>query len=289
MQEQLYKIGAVAQRTGLSVERLRAWERRHGLEPAHKANRTRYYNQAQVSKLLLIRELIEHGHSISDLVDLTAKELKRILDGTELSGPTENFRLILAGEVTPYPKEIDSWDECEVVLHLHSLDEFESRLDELPQAEVVVVGANSLDVERLEELNTVVQQPMYVVYRYASKKDLDMATEVNLQVFRFGETHWKELIARIDEDLLKVRSQELLVRSFSEEELRHLSRTQSESIIEPRDLVDIIRSQRALVDHIQRNTQRAFDVELAGLIQLSESKMEEALQQLAGEFELIVE
>ncbi|MEM6709905.1 MAG: MerR family transcriptional regulator [Pseudomonadota bacterium] len=30
---ELYRIGAVAQLTGIAVERLRAWERRYGLAP----------------------------------------------------------------------------------------------------------------------------------------------------------------------------------------------------------------------------------------------------------------
>ncbi|MDE0008460.1 MAG: MerR family transcriptional regulator, partial [Gammaproteobacteria bacterium] len=51
----LFKIGVVASRTGISVERLRAWERRYGLAPAHRDGQTRFYSEAQVERLLAIK------------------------------------------------------------------------------------------------------------------------------------------------------------------------------------------------------------------------------------------
>ena len=56
--DDLYRIGAVANLTGVAVERLRAWERRYGLAPAHRDGRTRYYSGAQLSRLKRIKQLI---------------------------------------------------------------------------------------------------------------------------------------------------------------------------------------------------------------------------------------
>ena len=54
---ELYRIGTVAKLTGISVECLRAWERRHGLEPAERDGRTRYYSRSQLKRLEKIREI----------------------------------------------------------------------------------------------------------------------------------------------------------------------------------------------------------------------------------------
>ena len=49
--DDFYRIGSVAALTGIAVERLRAWERRHGFSPAHKSGRTRFYSADQLEKL----------------------------------------------------------------------------------------------------------------------------------------------------------------------------------------------------------------------------------------------
>ena len=75
-QNDLYRIGTVASLTGLSVERLRAWERRYDLSPAHKAGKTRYYSKAQLERLRLIKHLIDQGEPISSLATLSIEELE---------------------------------------------------------------------------------------------------------------------------------------------------------------------------------------------------------------------
>ena len=74
--DQLYRIGTVASLTGLSVERLRAWERRYNLSPAHKSGRTRFYNKTQLDRFKLIKRLIDLGHPISSLVELEIDQLE---------------------------------------------------------------------------------------------------------------------------------------------------------------------------------------------------------------------
>ena len=73
--EDLYRIGTVAQLTDISVERLRAWERRYGLAPAHRAGKTRFYSASQLARLTKIKRLIDAGHPISSLVELTDEQL----------------------------------------------------------------------------------------------------------------------------------------------------------------------------------------------------------------------
>ena len=79
-EDQLYRIGTVASLTGLSVERLRAWERRYNLSPAHKSGRTRFYNKTQLDRFKLIKRLIDLGHPISSLVELEIDQLEARLE-----------------------------------------------------------------------------------------------------------------------------------------------------------------------------------------------------------------
>ncbi len=72
----LYRIGTVAKLTGIAVERLRAWERRYGLEPVHRAGKTRFYSVGQVTRLQQMKRLLDQGQTISSLVNLSTEQLE---------------------------------------------------------------------------------------------------------------------------------------------------------------------------------------------------------------------
>lgn len=78
----LYSIGEVAQRTGLSVLRLRAWENRYGEPGAAQdfPSTHRRYDQSQVDRLCLLAHLIEKGHRIGALTKLTDTQLRELSD-----------------------------------------------------------------------------------------------------------------------------------------------------------------------------------------------------------------
>lgn len=77
----MYSIKAVSQATGLSIETLRAWERRYRIvEPRRDANGRRAYQPDDVIRLRKLREATERGHPISRLARLGDQELDGILD-----------------------------------------------------------------------------------------------------------------------------------------------------------------------------------------------------------------
>tara|TARA_X000000950_G_scaffold275897_1_gene362938 strand:+ start:857 stop:1960 length:1104 start_codon:yes stop_codon:yes gene_type:complete len=76
----LYRIGTVASLTGVSVERLRAWERRYGFTPTAKQGRIRFYDAAQLQRLGLMKRLTDCGQAISNLIDLDSDQLQEQLD-----------------------------------------------------------------------------------------------------------------------------------------------------------------------------------------------------------------
>jgi DNA-binding transcriptional MerR regulator/methylmalonyl-CoA mutase cobalamin-binding subunit len=73
-----YPIRAVSKLTGLGIDTLRAWERRHGAVAPIRDDRGRMYTEADIARLRLLRGAVEHGHSIGRLAGLTDAELRRL-------------------------------------------------------------------------------------------------------------------------------------------------------------------------------------------------------------------
>lgn len=73
-----YPIRAASKLTGLGIDTLRAWERRHGAVAPIRDDRGRMYTEADIARLRLLRGAVEHGHSIGRLAGLTDAELRRL-------------------------------------------------------------------------------------------------------------------------------------------------------------------------------------------------------------------
>jgi DNA-binding transcriptional MerR regulator len=75
-----YSIKAVAQATGLTVETLRAWERRYEVvRPLRDPSGRRSYSAGDVARLRLLRSATDLGHTISRLAQLTDVELAKLV------------------------------------------------------------------------------------------------------------------------------------------------------------------------------------------------------------------
>jgi methanogenic corrinoid protein MtbC1 len=75
----LYRIGAVSKLTGLSVDTLRAWERRYGAVVPMRGDQQRGYGEADIERLILLRSAVERGHAISSVAKLSDAELRQFL------------------------------------------------------------------------------------------------------------------------------------------------------------------------------------------------------------------
>ena len=73
-----YPIRAVSKLTGIGIDTLRAWERRHGAVTPIRDDRGRIYNDADIARLRLLRGAVEHGHTIGRLARLTDAELRHL-------------------------------------------------------------------------------------------------------------------------------------------------------------------------------------------------------------------
>lgn len=79
-QSQTYRIGAVARLTGISVDRLRAWERRYGVvETRRTESLGRIYTREDVERLTMIKQLVDLGNPISSVAQLGDEQLRERL------------------------------------------------------------------------------------------------------------------------------------------------------------------------------------------------------------------
>lgn len=82
-----YSIKAVAEATGLTVETLRAWERRYRvIEPKRGAGGHRLYTAHDVSRLRRLRETTARGHPIGKIAHLSNDALSRLLSEQPSTG-----------------------------------------------------------------------------------------------------------------------------------------------------------------------------------------------------------
>ena len=73
-------IKLVARQTGLSVHTIRVWEKRYGaVRPVRATNNRRLYSDEDIERLKLLRQATMAGHSISQIAQSTAAELRRLL------------------------------------------------------------------------------------------------------------------------------------------------------------------------------------------------------------------
>ena len=81
--------------TGLSIDTLRAWERRYAAVTPARDDRGRLYTDADIGRLRLLRGAVERGHSIGRLGQLGDGELRRLVEAGAAAA------LVFPGAPTP--------------------------------------------------------------------------------------------------------------------------------------------------------------------------------------------
>ncbi|HEX2188656.1 MAG TPA: MerR family transcriptional regulator, partial [Longimicrobiaceae bacterium] len=75
-----HPIRVAADRTGLSLDLLRVWERRYGVvSPGRTEDGQRLYSDADVERLRLLRRATERGRSIGRVAKLATEELGELV------------------------------------------------------------------------------------------------------------------------------------------------------------------------------------------------------------------
>jgi DNA-binding transcriptional MerR regulator len=103
-----YPIRAVARMTGLSIDTLRAWERRYEAVVPTRGERGRLYSDADVGRLKQLAILVERGHAIGSVATLSRDELAHLIDGSNavVPGPEQ----MVAADLTVLFDGLDRYD-----------------------------------------------------------------------------------------------------------------------------------------------------------------------------------
>ncbi|MYF39118.1 MAG: MerR family transcriptional regulator [Gammaproteobacteria bacterium] len=289
MAEQLYKIGKVSELTGLSVERLRMWEQRHEIRPTKKVNRIRFYDDDQLAKLTIIKELIDRGFSIGELKDLSVKELKPLLGLPSGVSQQSELSLVVVGDTWNFVDTLSS-SNYEVSARFLTLETFceWSVSERHVNFDAIVVLVTSLDVEKIDEMTSVSDVPVFAVYKYASESDLIQAHDASIFVEKLQDTNWQAVVETIATKVETEDDTYVEYQRFDEEQLEHLRRCKTNERVEPESLVEIVYLQRAIIDHLSRDADSALDIAVAEAVKTAENSIERALLAIADKHQLLV-
>ena len=200
----IYRIGAVANITGLSTHTIRAWERRHGMELSDRTEGgTRLYPEASVRKLQLIKTLLDRGESISVICKLNHDELEaRIAQFPVETNPEYNsnpargrsprsLKLVSFGSA-PFTKTAYQTSQLQSLDICFQANDPESLFEYLENASVTIDGGilffsllpagDKNEIIHIQKRFPLLQ--WIVVYDLGSKRELNMLVEKGLKLLR---------------------------------------------------------------------------------------------------------
>lgn len=182
--EATYKIGAVSRLTHIPAPTLRMWERRYTVVAAKRtAKQARLYSKADVTRLALIKQLVDLGNAISTLANLSLEQLlevKASYDGSnqEMRSVQIQPRVILVGEElvdrlrrAPHLRRMLS-----VVTQMRSPESLSTHGLDI-RADVAIFDIDTIDETVIEQVmcvvGTVNARSAIVVYGDASQRVLE--------------------------------------------------------------------------------------------------------------------
>ena len=114
----MFSIKAVSNATGVSIETLRAWERRYRVvEPRRDTNGRRSYEAQDVIRLRKLREATECGHPISKLAKLSDEQLTGAIADAAANAPERSASRSYAEQMLSAAEHYKP-DDCDQALSM---------------------------------------------------------------------------------------------------------------------------------------------------------------------------
>ena len=255
----LFKIGHVAEQTGVSVPLLRQWERRYGFEPTERINTHRYYSREQVERLKKIKKLNDdQGYSLTQLFDLSAEEIdhrlteQRVADSRDSD---EKISMILVGRELFSNFDSSDNEQLEEVDRFSSFEMFrQSGLDydeQLDDADMIVLYQPAVKLDQLDLLRGKTLKPILLVCRYVNQ---DQLLELRLQNIDVS-THldWYRIVESATELMKRQPSRSSAAVpqcKLEADELEILERSEKDPVIRGRDIVSLLDQLRSFEEHL---------------------------------------
>ena len=248
LEEDLYRIGTVASLTGVAVERLRAWDRRYGLAPAHRVGKTRFYNREQLDRLKRIKQLIDQGQPISSLVDLSAEQLAcRLTTTHEIAAFSPRIGLIGPNLLL---LEHQSDTAVEIVARWANMNAFASRSAEPVGLDVVAVQLPVLGMQAIEQIEEIYPEARIVaLYQFATEKHLTRVLEQGVTALQWP-LGWPEVEqACLSGTGRPLRAARSAPRRFTDEQLIAIAASATDPSRSVGHLVELITRLNAFADY----------------------------------------
>ena len=157
-----FGIGAVSRLTGIPLDTLRMWERRYRLvTPMRKEDNKRQYSRSDLTRLSLIKQLVDLGHAISAVAALSELALRERLQvhrdrPQPVSADGRPLRVLVQGNALPFLVGYwkNEWDDIEITGSHASYADFEK--DAIGQKpDVLVLEMPALQADRVAQLQAL--------------------------------------------------------------------------------------------------------------------------------------
>ncbi len=287
MTSDLYRIGAVSKLTEISAERLRAWERRYNLQPAHRSGKTRFYDSGQIEHLKKIKVLLDRGQAISQLIKLTGEELDERL--AVKPGRGGSTRVGLVGASLILAERDQDQSRLNVLGRWASLETFETCTDVLPALDVLLVQLPSLDFEQIQRLREIVPNTRLVLAcRYEQEGDTQTANELGVALIRWPAP-WSDVeYACLSRAAALGVDDRAELRRFTEDELLQIAMSESQVGCGcARGLVELITELDAFSVHASRCADGEAKHPGATAAEHARIRLEEALEAFVAQHRLL--
>lgn len=176
--QEFFGIGAVASRTGLTTPNIRMWEKRYGaVVPDRTDSNRRRYSAEDVERLVIMKQLTNRGHAISNIARLSLHQLTERL-GREVpssgqSSPAAKSRLITIGPSPAFLAEEEDFLNGVVVSHYEDLESATADSG-VPLVDLLVMETETLFPETVTLIRNLVNRagdvPAILLYRFSTSK-----------------------------------------------------------------------------------------------------------------------
>lgn len=179
-----FKIGAVARITGIPADTLRMWERRYNVvTPNRGQGSSRLYSREDITRLTLIKQLVDRGSAISTVANLSRTQLLEQLDLMHNGGSGYDTvddsqlscRVMICGDALPLKMsgEANDYAGLEILGAYASMAEFEIQAA-AQQPDVIVLEYPALMPETVSEIRTLLRRSgakkAIVIYGFATRE-----------------------------------------------------------------------------------------------------------------------
>ena len=258
--DDFYRIGSVAALTGIAVERLRAWERRHDFSPAHKHGRTRFYSAQQLEKLKKIKHLIDRGQTVSSVIHLTEQQLNQRLNDSPaaaVDSPNAAAQAIplvglVGANLLQLEQKQEPTDRIDVVARWANLDALldPSQQQQLPQVLVLQMPVLSTqDIAKAQQ--HLPNSKIITAYQFATAAELSRCQTTDTPVLKWP-LDWREIeFTCLEESKRYLKSVGYALRRFSDEELIALAVSDTDPNQPTQHLVEAVHQINALSAYLQ--------------------------------------